>query len=206
MNTHETEQHLIDAAKSGDTAALEKLLRCHYDQIYAVCRRLAGNDADGEDATQEALMAVVRGLDRFEGQSKFSTWIYRVATNAALDELRRRQRRAAVIEASERFRPTGAVMADDSDVVVARLELDAALAALPEEFQVPVVLRDIAGCDYANIAEILGIPPGTVRSRIARGRARLAEQLSLHANKRDQNSGNPDDALQRQTHGKSNNL
>ncbi|MYJ36137.1 MAG: sigma-70 family RNA polymerase sigma factor, partial [Acidimicrobiaceae bacterium] len=84
------------------------MLRLHHDRIHAICRRLAGNDADGQDATQEALIAIVRGLPRFHGKAKFSTWAYRVATNAALDELRRRGRRPVptVIEASDRFAGT----------------------------------------------------------------------------------------------------
>ena len=78
------------AARDGDRAALDSLLRRHHDRIAAVCRRLCGNDADAADATQEALIAIVRGLPRYDGRSAFSTWAYRVATNACLDELRRR--------------------------------------------------------------------------------------------------------------------
>ena len=87
------EETLIGAAQRGDQRALDQLLRLHQDRVYAVCRRLAGNDADALDATQEALIAIVKGLPRFDGRAKFSTWAYRVATNACLDELRRRGRR-----------------------------------------------------------------------------------------------------------------
>ena len=153
---------------------MELLLRRHYPRVYAVCRRLAGNDADAADAAQEALIAISRGLKRFDGRSSFSTWSYRVATNACLDELRRRQRRQAgpLPEqlAGRRADPVG-------EGISTRLDLDAALASLAEEFRVPVVLRDQAGLSYDEIAEVLKIPPGTVRSRIARGRARLVEML-----------------------------
>ena len=165
---------LTKAAQAGDRQALERLLRRHHDQIHAICRRLAGNDADGQDATQEALIAIVKGLPRFAGRSRFTTWAYRVATNAALDELRRRSRRPVPSETE----PLGLSTADSSGAVAARLELDEALAQLPEEFRAPVVLRDVAGCDYAEIGKILDIPAGTVRSRIARGRARLAQVLT----------------------------
>ena len=181
---------LTKAAQAGDRRALEELLRRHQDQIYAICRRLAGNDADGQDATQEALSAIVRGLPRFGGKAKFSTWAYRVATNAALDELRRRSRRPVPSAADRDDGPAAASTADDPASVAVRLDLDAALAQLPEEFRAPVVLRDMAGCDYAEIGKILRIPPGTVRSRIARGRARLAGLMSA-------NGGNHDDTLQR---------
>ena len=169
---------LTKAAQAGDRRALEQLLRRHQDRIHAICRRLAGNDADGQDAAQEALIAIVRGLPRFSGRAKFSTWAYRVATNAALDELRRRSRRPVPAVAGIEGRLAASPSADDPAAVVLRLDLDAALAQLPEEFRAPVVLRDVAGCDYAEIGSILQIPPGTVRSRIARGRARLAEAIT----------------------------
>lgn len=182
---------LTRAAQAGDRAALEQLLRRHHDRIYAICRRLAGNDADALDATQEALIAISRGLPRFHGRAKFTTWAYRVATNAALDELRRRGRRPTpgLPDAEDRH-PSGAA-ADDPAEMTIRLDLDAALAKLPEEFRAPVVLRDVAGCDYAEIGVILRIPPGTVRSRIARGRSRLAEAMRA-------NGGNPDAHAERQ--------
>ncbi|MGH9277910.1 MAG: RNA polymerase sigma factor, partial [Acidimicrobiales bacterium] len=75
---------LVAAAQAGDRDALDALLRRHYDRLYAVCRRLTGDDADAADACQEALMAVVRGLPRYDARASFSTWAYRVATNAAL--------------------------------------------------------------------------------------------------------------------------
>ena len=94
-------------------------------------------------------------------------------------------------EADDRI--AGAPNADDPAAVAVRLDLDAALAQLPEEFRAPVVLRDVAGCDYAEIGSILRIPPGTVRSRIARGRARLAETMKA-------NGGNHHDGWERRTH------
>ena len=84
---------LVALAKQGDRAALDRLLRLHQPRVHLVCRRITGNDADALDATQEALIAIVRGLPRFDGRSRFSTWAYRIATNACLDELRRRRRR-----------------------------------------------------------------------------------------------------------------
>ena len=153
---------------------MEILLRRHYPRVYAVCRRLAGNDADAADAAQEALIAISRGLKRFDARSRFTTWSYRVATNACLDELRRRRRR----QADPLPEPLAGVGGDPvGERISTRLDLDAALAGLSEEFRVPVVLRDQAGLSYHEISEVLGIPPGTVRSRIARGRARLVETL-----------------------------
>src|SRR4051812_4211878 len=89
---------LVAAAQAGDRAALEALLGRHHERLHAVCRRLTGNDADAADASQDALIAIVRGLGRFDGRSQFSTWSYRIAVNACLDELRRRRRRPVLVD------------------------------------------------------------------------------------------------------------
>ena len=172
------DRELVAAAQGGDRGALDALLRRHADRLHAVCRRVTGNDADALDATQEAMIAIVRGLDRFDGRSAFSTWAYRVATNACLDELRRRRRRPEptadedldVVAASTGPGPS-------LDEVGERVDIDAALATLAPEFRAAVVLRDLVGLDYAEIGEVLGAPVGTVKSRIARGRAALAAAL-----------------------------
>ena len=168
------------AAQGGDRAAMDALLRRHHERIWAVCRRLAGNDADAADATQEAMLLIVRRIGTFDGRSRFTTWAHRVATNACLDELRRRTRRPTDHLPDDDPEHGGAI-ADRSEphdhAVSERMAIDDALASLPEEFRVPIVLRDLGGHDYAEIAAILDIPAGTVRSRIARGRARLAELL-----------------------------
>jgi len=140
---------------------------------------LAGNETDALDATQDALIAIARGIRRFDGRAAFSTWAYRVATNACLDELRRRKRRPVLglpddLGSGSRV---GAAQSVGIEVLPDRLAIDAALEQLSEEFRAPVVLRDLCDMDYAEIAEALGIPPGTVRSRIARGRAQLARLL-----------------------------
>jgi RNA polymerase sigma-70 factor (ECF subfamily) len=180
------DQTLITAAQAGDRNALDALLRRHYDRVHAVCRRLAGNDADADDATQEALMALVRGLPSYDGRAAFGTWAYRVATNACLDELRRRGRRPDPGLPDHEVAPPGGAP-ELGDQVSDRLDLDEALRRLPPEFRAPIVLRDVAGLDYAAIAEALDLRPGTVRSRIARGRAALARSLE----------GNPDAPAER---------
>jgi RNA polymerase sigma-70 factor (ECF subfamily) len=163
-------------AADGDTAALDALLRDHSALIHGVCRRILGNPDDALDATQEALLAIARKIGSFDGRAKFSTWAYRVATNAALDESRRRQRRPTPTETlPERGRnaDTGSTQAGIAD----RLDVDAALSRLTPDYRAAVALRDLVGMDYAEIAEVLGIPAGTVRSRISRGRAALADLL-----------------------------
>jgi RNA polymerase sigma-70 factor (ECF subfamily) len=178
-NAHDDE--LVAAAQSGNRSSLEELLRRHYDRVYAVCRRVTGDENDAADAAQEAMIAVVRGLARFDGRSSFSTWVYRIATNASVDELRRRRRRPlTTIETNADQVPTELIDPDAGvriDSTADRMALDRALADLPEDFRVAVVLRDVGDLDYTEIAEVLGIPAGTVKSRIARGRAALASAL-----------------------------
>jgi RNA polymerase sigma-70 factor (ECF subfamily) len=162
------------AAAAGDRAALEVLLDRHADLVHAVCRRIVVDPDDALDATQEALIAVARGITRFDGRSRLTTWLYRIATNAAIDELRRRRRRPLPQDelpepATTAWEATGAVDA--------RLDVDAALQQVPEDFRVAVVLRDLCDLDYAEIAEVLDLPAGTVRSRIARGRSVLRAAL-----------------------------
>jgi RNA polymerase sigma-70 factor (ECF subfamily) len=165
---------LAAAAGAGDRRALELLLDRHADRVHAICRRVVGNPDDALDATQEALIAVARGIHRFDGRAAFTTWLYRVATNAALDEVRRRGRRPRPVDELPEPVPPSSTL---EDRVGAAIDVDDALATLPEEFRVAVVLRDLCDLDYAEIAEVLDVPPGTVRSRIARGRAALATAL-----------------------------
>ena len=161
------------AAQGGDRDALDQLLRRHYDRLYGLCRRLAGEESDALDACQEALIAIARGINRFDGRSSFNTWSYRVATNACLDELRRRRRRPAPAPVVDV--PTDATIAERAAL---RVDVDAALAQLPLDYRTAVVLRDLAGLSYEDIADVLSVPIGTVRSRIARGRAALVPLLS----------------------------
>lgn len=165
---------LARLAAHGDRDALEVLLDRHADRVHAICRRVVGHPEDALDATQEALLAIARAIDRFDGRAAFTTWLYRVAMNAAIDELRRRKRRPTPTEPLDvKASPASA----GPDAVADRLDVDAAIDRIPEEFRAAVVLRDLCDLDYARIADVLGIPPGTVRSRIARGRAALATEL-----------------------------
>jgi RNA polymerase sigma-70 factor (ECF subfamily) len=176
----EGDNELAALAANGDRRALEQLLERHADRIHSVCRRVIAHPEDALDATQEAMIAVARGISRFDGRAAFTTWLYRVATNAALDELRRKRRRPEPTDPTLIDEPARGSASEGSrleDRVGARIDVDAALRELPEEFRVAVVLRDLCDLDYAEIAEVLDIPAGTVRSRIARGRAALFELL-----------------------------
>ena len=161
---------------------------------------MLGNEADAIDATQDALLSAVRSITRFDGRSAFGTWLYRIATNACLDELRRRRRRPVVGLPGEvdddwagggsqgtgwgsggegRYRPAfGPQERDPADEAIAHVDLDAALRTLAPEHRMALVLRDVGDLTYDEIALILDVPIGTVRSRIARGRAALADLMT----------------------------
>ncbi len=169
---------LAARATAGDRRALELLLDRHTDRVHAICRRIVCDEQDALDATQEALIAVARGITRFDGRAAFTTWLHRIATNAALDELRRRKRRVVTTAARDDLPdPADRTASTVEQRVAAKLDVDAALAQVPEDFRVAVVLRDLCDLDYPEIAEVLGVPAGTVKSRISRGRQALAGLL-----------------------------
>lgn len=172
-----SEASLVAAAQDGDRRALDQLLRIHQPQVHRICRRMMGHETDALDASQQALMAIVGGLARFDRRSRFTTWLYRVTTNACLDELRRRRRRPVLARddrdvvvdlLDDRARPVADVVADQ-DLV------ERSLAELTEAHRVVLVLREICQLDYAEIADVLGLPVGTVRSRLSRARSTLAD-------------------------------
>ena len=169
-----TDALLLKRAQRGDRNAVDALLRENYDIVRAVCHRIIFNSSDADDATQIAMIAIVRALPTFDGRSKFSTWVYRIATNAALDELRRIRRRD-IPNDDAKFENIS--VSDATNAVDAQIDVSSALAQIPEEFRVALVLRHIADLEYEEIAVILDVPVGTVRSRLSRGRAQLTALL-----------------------------
>lgn len=145
--------------------------------VRAVCHRIVNNAADADDATQMALISIVRALPTFDRRSKFSTWVYRIATNAALDEIRRTHRRALPTDHDTLDLDPSVHTPDATAAVDAQMDVSSALSAIPEDFRTALVLRHVADLEYEEIALALEIPVGTVRSRLARGRAQLAEIL-----------------------------
>jgi RNA polymerase sigma-70 factor (ECF subfamily) len=152
----------------------EDIARNHGRFLYTVAYRLTGNDADAQDLVQEVLLRVRRGLETYKPGS-LEGWLSRITTNAFLDEMRRRKRRPTVALPDDPDRVLAS--ADDVEAALAATSLpdhiQAALRSLPEDFRVAIVLCDVVGLPYEEIAEQLGVPIGTVRSRIHRGRAAL---------------------------------
>jgi RNA polymerase sigma-70 factor (ECF subfamily) len=170
------DRELIARSRTGDLDAFEALVRIHQRHIYQLAYRLTGNHEDAGDAAQEAFVRAFQALPRFRQEAAFSTWLYRIATNAALDLVRRRPAVPPV------ELPVNHPAPHDPDAEAHRREISrrvhAAVAQLPAEYRVVVVLRDLQGLAYDEIATILAIPIGTVRSRLSRGRESLRVLLT----------------------------
>ena len=173
---------LVERHLWGDPRAFEELYREHADMVYNLALRLSGDPDRASDLSQEVFLRVHRHLAKFRGRSSLRTWIYRVTVNHCRSRLRRRRldTRSLAAEgerlsrlADPRRGPEERAVAGDQGRVVT-----AALAELPVAFREAVVLRDLEGLAYEEIAEVLGVRIGTVRSRIARGRRQLREVLS----------------------------
>lgn len=147
--------------------------------MYSVAYRLAGNHSDAEDVVQEALLRVKRGLVNYTPGS-FQGWLARIVTNVFLDETRRRKRRPQTALPDDPDRVIAGGPGADEELAMRSLpdHIQQALGGLQEEFRVAVVLCDVAGLSYGEIADQTGVPVGTVRSRVHRGRSRLREVLS----------------------------
>jgi len=175
-NRGDADTALIARYLRGDMAAFNDLMRAHEDRVFAICLRLLRDREAALDATQETFITVFRKVDRFAGHSAFSTWLYRVAVNTCYDQARRSGRRATE-PLPEGHDPADTAAATALESVELRPDLEAALLRLPAEFRLAVVLCDAEGLSLQTAAEILGVPVGTVKSRVFRGRRLLAEIL-----------------------------
>jgi RNA polymerase sigma-70 factor, ECF subfamily len=167
---------LLRAHAAGDRYAFTELVRRHRDRLWAVALRTLGDREEAADALQDALISAYRSADRFRGDSAVTTWLHRIVVNACLDRVRRRAVRPTVPLADTEPLPVEPV---DSDTA---LDVRAALAQLPVEQRAALVLVDVQGYSIAEAAAVLGVAEGTVKSRCARGRARLASLLGYLRN------------------------
>ena len=159
----------------GDHEAFGELVRRHRERLWAVALRTLGDPEDAADALQDALINAFRRAASFRAESAVTTWLHRIVVNACLDRVRHTAARP-VTALSEEISPSA--VPDPGTQTVLRLDLEAALATLPDEQRVPLVLVDVEGYTVAEVAALLAIPVGTVKSRCARARARLLPLLS----------------------------
>ena len=183
MNTLQ-EQNWIEAARHGDQEAFGHLVTLYEKRVFALTLRMCKNPADAEEAAQEAFLAAWQGLPFFRGDSSFSTWLYRLVSNACIDLLRREGRHSAAAGPSLNDEEAAVEIADSApspQSLAERAELkqqiEAGLAALPDEYRSVLVLREIHQRSYQEISDILSLDLGTVKSRINRGRKQLRKFL-----------------------------
>ena len=174
----DTDTGLVKRAQKGDAAAFAQLVENEKHRLYTLAARELGSGADAEDAVQEALIRAWRALPRFRAESRFSTWIYRIQLNAIHDQRAKRSRGggAPLEDVPEPADPRDALHASELSTA-----LQEALNALDETYRSAVLMSDVSGMSYAEIAEVLGVAEGTVKSRIFRGRAELARLLGTSA-------------------------
>lgn len=168
-----TESQLIRQAADGDAKAIRSLYERYAPRVYAVVRRIAGDDDLGRDFAQEAWIRAIRALPTFRGDARFSTWLHRIAVNAALQALRRSETRSRRAGEMPDEVP---VPARESDPLLQR-RLEGALDALPERMRTVLILHDVEEYTHEEIAEALGITSGTSKSQLFKARAKMRERL-----------------------------
>jgi RNA polymerase sigma-70 factor, ECF subfamily len=177
-----SDAELLREHVAGDPDAFGELFGRHRDRLWAVAVRTLGDPEEAADALQDAMIAAFRRADGFRGDSAVTTWLYRIVVNAALDRMRRRAARPTAAsqdeEALDALATGGQPRADPSECSDTALDVRAALQQLVPEQQAALVLVDMLGYPVADAAQVLGVSEGTVKSRAARGRARLRPRLA----------------------------
>jgi len=193
--TGEQDRALVDQARAGDVGAFEMLVRRHQGWVFTLALRMLGDRAEAEDMAQEIFLKAYRGLKRFKGASRFSTWLYAIASHHCLNQLEARRRQplpqgwaGGRPDHGETDPPTAvdrlADQAPRADALLERTDLarivQTELANLTAEHRIILVLRDIQGLSYEEIAQALGLELGTVRSRLHRARMEMRARLTPH--------------------------
>jgi RNA polymerase sigma-70 factor, ECF subfamily len=171
---------LVERCRQGDLGAFDEVYRAHSRKLYGLAVRMLGNPADAEDMLQEIFLAAHRKLDSFRGESALGTWLYRLAVNLCLDYLRSRTGRAIHMTDALADDP---VLADASshrlaERAVTKMDLERAIAQLPEGCRTAFLLHDVQGLEHQEVGEIMGIAEGTSKSQVHKARMRLRTLLS----------------------------
>ena len=201
-----TDQELVLRAKQGDQGAFEQLVVDNQNKVYSLALRLIGDREEAADQAQEAFLKAWQGLNAFQGESSFSTWLYRLTANVCIDYLRRRNRRLGVesavsLDDEEAGWAEPADWEQDPHRQLERAErsraVERGLAALPEHFRQVLVLREVAGLSYQEIGAALNLDLGTVKSRLARARLALRKILISDGNFSDKAASNKSEKAKR---------
>lgn len=183
--TDPREEKWIASARAGDQAAFAELIHLYEKRVLALAGRMCRNPEDAAEAAQEAFFAAWQGLKSFRGESSFSTWLYRLTSNACVDLLRREGRRQGTVSLDDEGPDIpGQIPSpqEEAERRELREKIEAGLRALPPEYRAVLVLREIHQLRYEEIAQALGLDVGTVKSRISRGRKRLRSFLLEYGN------------------------
>ena len=173
-----SDAELLSRHVDGDSEAFGELFRRHRDRLWAVALRTVCDSEEAADALQDAMLSAFRRAGDFRGDSAVTTWLHRIVVNACLDRLRRRAARPAVTGEEEALSALSAASSPDGIDPATRMDVEAALKMLPPPQRAALVLVDMLGFSVNDAADILGISPGTVKSRCARSRARLLPLVS----------------------------
>src|SRR3989339_520396 len=186
----DNEQLILEQARSGSLEAFEQLILAHHDRVYDTLLKLTGNKTDANDLYQETFISAFTAIKKFKGNSAFSTWLYRIAHNTFIDHCKKPHKKHEMLEsdgektAEDGYSALNSAPARDdapeksAEISVFEEKVRKAVLLLSFDYQEPVVLCDIEGFTYEEISEIMGIPIGTVRSRINRGREMLRDIVS----------------------------
>jgi len=180
VDASDTDERLVRRFQEGSADAFEVLVNRHGTRVYNLCLRILGDPEEAADASQDTFLAALRKLNTFRGDSAFTTWLHRVAVNACYDSLRKKRRRPLlqIVRDEDDERPEPALPAPDhADEVVFSVDVARALLDIPEAFRMVLVMADVQDLPYDEIASVLEIPVGTVKSRVFRGRAALGRAL-----------------------------
>ena len=191
LAVHEHENHLIQLVREGDLSAWGELIQIHQDRLYNSIVRVVGHPDRARDVVQDAFIQAIENISRFDGKSQFFTWLYRIAFNRAMSMYRKHKSEVSLEVARENAGDE--TMADAQDQPEDRIlrselveEVHQALEQLSAEHRAVIVLREIEGCEYEQMAEILEISLGTVRSRLHRARSEMRGLLRGYFDQRTQ--------------------
>ena len=182
----QSDEVLLRRTQKGDADAFEELMAGQESRMYAIALRMMGNREDAQDCAQEAMVRIYRAMSAFKGQSSLATWIYRITMNTCLDELRRKKNRPSTSLDNlldQGWSPSDGDNSPERRAIQSetRKTLAGAIRDLPEDMRSSIVLRDVQGYSYDEIAQMLDVNVGTIKSRISRGREKLREKLSKKA-------------------------
>jgi RNA polymerase sigma-70 factor, ECF subfamily len=178
MSSEPRDEELVRRAVGGEISAFGILVERHERRVYNLALRMTGREDDARDATQDTFLTALRKLSSFRGDAAFTTWLHRVTVNACYDLLRKRGK-APMLERDAEHAPEPRPVPDHAADVDLSIDVRRALLEIPEDYRVVMLLHDVQDLPYDEVAAIVGVPVGTVKSRLHRGRVALARVMGI---------------------------